>query len=66
MVLILPACHQRGMPFIQIPDNPSQVDSWFGGKTAINHPPQEHDWCVYQPKLVLADIGTLDTLPDRG
>lgn len=61
------ACYQRGMPFIQIPTTLlSQVDSSVGGKTAINHPLGKNMiGAFYQPKVVLADISTLDTLPDR-
>lgn len=61
------ACYQRGMPFIQIPTTLlSLVDSSVGGKTAINHPLGKNMiGAFYQPKLVLADISTLNTLPDR-
>lgn len=61
------ACYQRGMPFIQVPTTLlSQVDSSVGGKTAINHPLGKNMiGAFYQPKLVLADIATLNTLPDR-
>lgn len=61
------ACYQRGMPFIQVPTTLlSLVDSSVGGKTAINHPfGKNMIGAFYQPRLVLADISTLNTLPDR-
>ena len=61
------ACYQRGAPFIQVPTTLlSQVDSSVGGKTAINHPLGKNMiGAFYQPKLVLADLDTLDTLPPR-
>ena len=57
----------RGVPFIQIPTTLlSQVDSSVGGKTGINHPLGKNMiGAFYQPKLVLADIDTLNTLPQR-
>lgn len=61
------ACFQRGMPFIQVPTTLlAQVDSSVGGKTAINHPQGKNMiGAFHQPRLVVADTDTLNTLPDR-
>jgi 3-dehydroquinate synthase len=61
------ATYLRGVPFIQIPTTLlSQVDSSVGGKTGINHPLGKNMiGAFYQPKVVLADIDTLSTLPAR-
>ncbi len=61
------ATYLRGVPFIQIPTTLlSQVDSSVGGKTGINHPLGKNMiGAFYQPQVVLADIGTLKTLPTR-
>ena len=61
------ASYQRGVNFIQIPTTLlSQVDSSVGGKTGVNRPLGKNMvGAFYQPRCVLADTATLNTLPDR-
>lgn len=61
------ASFQRGVDFIQVPTTLlSQVDSSVGGKTGVNHPLGKNMIGAFkQPKVVLADMAQLSTLPDR-
>lgn len=59
------ATYRRGVPYIQVPTTfLAMVDSSIGGKTAVDHGRLKNVvGAFYQPKLVVADIGTLKTLP---
>jgi len=61
------AIYQRGVPFVQVPTTLlAQVDSSVGGKTAINHARGKNMiGAFHQPRAVIADVATLDTLPER-
>lgn len=58
---------RRGIDFIQIPTSLlAQVDSSVGGKTGINTKRGKNlVGAFHQPRLVLADVGILSTLPPR-
>jgi shikimate kinase/3-dehydroquinate synthase len=59
------ATYQRGVPVVQVPTSlVAQVDSAYGGKTAIDLPEAKNYVGAYhQPAGVLVDPGTLATLP---
>ena len=61
------ASYQRGVSFIQIPTTLlAQVDSSVGGKTGVNHELGKNMiGAFHQPRCVVADTETLDTLDDR-
>src|SRR3546814_7059519 len=61
------AIYQRGIDFVQLPTTLlAQVDSSVGGKTGVNHPRGKNMiGAFHQPQLVLADIASLTSLPQR-
>ncbi|MBQ9210085.1 MAG: 3-dehydroquinate synthase [Clostridia bacterium] len=61
------ACYQRGIDYIQIPTTLlAMVDSSVGGKTAVDLAGGKNQvGAFYQPKVVLCDPDTLNTLPEE-
>ncbi|HXZ01990.1 MAG TPA: 3-dehydroquinate synthase [Stellaceae bacterium] len=61
------ACLLRGLDFVQVPTTLlAQVDSSVGGKTAIDTSHGKNlVGAFHQPRLVIADIDVLATLPRR-
>jgi 3-dehydroquinate synthase len=61
------ATYLRGINFVQVPTTLlAMVDSSVGGKTGVNLPEGKNlVGAFYQPKLVVADLDTLETLPLR-
>lgn len=61
------ACWMRGIDFVQMPTTLlAMVDSSVGGKTGVDHAAGKNlIGAFHQPRAVIADLGTLATLPDR-
>jgi 3-dehydroquinate synthase len=61
------ATYLRGINFVQVPTTLlAMVDSSVGGKTGVNLPEGKNlVGAFHQPKLVVADLDTLATLPAR-
>ncbi|MFN3648097.1 MAG: 3-dehydroquinate synthase [Armatimonadota bacterium] len=61
------ASYLRGIELVQVPTTLlSQVDSSVGGKTGIDLPEGKNlVGAFHQPALVVADLATLETLPER-
>ncbi len=61
------ACFQRGIDFVQVPTTLlAQVDASVGGKTGVNHVGGKNlIGAFHQPRCVIADITTLESLSSR-
>jgi len=61
------AIYLRGISFVQIPTTLlAQIDASIGGKVGVNLPSgKNRAGAFYQPKMVIADVETLNTLSAR-
>ena len=61
------ATYNRGLPYVQVPTTLlAMVDSSVGGKTGVDFARGKNlIGAFYQPRLVIADTNTLQTLPPR-
>jgi shikimate kinase / 3-dehydroquinate synthase len=60
------ATYQRGVRYVQVPTTlVAQVDSAYGGKTGVDlTEAKNYVGAYHEPSAVIADTGTLETLPD--
>jgi len=61
------ATYLRGLAVVQVPTTmTAQVDSALGGKTGVNlHAAKNLIGAFHQPRLIVADVATMATLPER-